>query len=577
MRRRARRLGAALAVALGTSASALAAFPEPVGAAHGMVVSAQHLASDAGVSVLKAGGNAVDAAVATAYALAVVYPEAGNLGGGGFMTLRLASGKTEFLDFREKAPRRATHDMYLDAAGRVVPGRSTEGWLAVGVPGSVAGLETARAIWGRLGRVQDLEPAIRLARDGFVVTDGDLGVFAEMRGAIEASPGLRAIFARPDGSPLRAGDRLRQPALARTLETIAHGGPDAFYRGPVGHEIVRASEAGGGILSQGDLAAYRTRTLQPVSCTYRGFLVESAPPPSAGGVVLCEILDVLGGIDLKPLGFHSAAELHDLAEAMRHAFRDRNTLLGDPDFVHAPIAQLLSPAHAAAIRAAIAPDRATPSATLPAEPAAPPHEGHNTTHLSVVDKDGNAVGITTTLNDWFGAKVVGGSTGIVMNDEMDDFAAKPGTPNLYGLVQGEPNAIQPGKTPLSSMSPTIVSKDGKLVMVIGSPGGSRIPTITLQAILNVIDEGMDISAAVDAPRIHEQWLPDVIEAETLALSPDTRRLLEGMGYTIKDRTHWGSAEGILVGAPALGARAPEGERLFGGSDVRAPAGAAVGY
>ncbi len=566
---------AALVAALLVAArSADAAYPMAVGAPNGMVVSAQHLASDAGVAVLRQGGNAVDAAVATAYALAVTFPEAGNLGGGGFLTFRAADGHTVFLDFREKAPHAATHNMYLDAHGDVVPGKSTDGWLAVGVPGSVAGLETARRIWGHLSRAQDMEPAIRLARDGFVVNDGDLVIFDEGRGFLGRWPELRSLLSRPDGSPLLAGDRVRQPELARTLEMIEHGGPDAFYHGPIGREIVRASAKGGGILTDADFDSYRTRLLKPVSCTYRGYLVESAPPPSSGGVVLCEILNVLNGIDMAPLGFHSAAAVHDMAEAMRHAYHDRNTLLGDPDFVHAPIDELLSPAHADGIRAAILPDHATPSSSLPAIPIG--HEGHNTTHLAVVDRDGNAVSLTYTLNDYFGAKVMGGSTGIIMNDEMDDFATKPGVPNMFGLVQGEQNAIQPGKTPLSSMSPTIVSRGGKLVMVIGSPGGSRIPTITLEAILNVIDGHMDIASAIDAPRIHEQWLPDVIEAETMALSPDTRRALEAMGYTIKDRTSWGSAAGILVGSPALGATPPIGEHLFGAEDARAPAGAAVG-
>ncbi len=550
-----------------------AATPAPFGSNHGIVAAAQHLAADAGVSVLRQGGNAVDAAVATAYALAVTLPEAGNIGGGGFMTFRLANGRTEFLDFREKAPGSATRDMYLDPAGNLIPGKSTDGWLAVGVPGSVAGLETARAIWGRLSRKADLAPAIHLARDGFILGEGDVAAFDEVRDRISGSPGLRALFAHPDGTPLHAGDRLVEPALARTLQSIARDGPDAFYRGPIGREIARASKAGGGIITSADLAAYRIRVLPPVSCRYRGYLVESAPPPSAGGVVLCEILNVLDGIDMKPLGFHSAVALHDMAEAMRHAFHDRNTLLGDPAFVHAPVAELLSPARAEAIRRAILPDRATSSDSLSA--SAMPAEGQQTTQLSVVDATGNAVSLTTTLNAWFGARVVAGSTGIVMNDEMDDFTARPGSPNMFRLVQGEQNAIEPGKTPLSSMSPTIVSKDGHLAMVIGSPGGSRIPTITLEAILNVVDLGMDIAAAIDAPRIHEQWLPDVIEAEDRAISPDTRRLLESMGYVIENRHAWGAAEGILVGGPSLGATASF--RLYGANDVRAPAGAAAGY
>ena len=349
----------------------------------------------------------------------------------------------------------------------------------------------------------------------------------------------------------------------------------ALPYGPIGREIVHAAQAGGGLLTGTDLAAYRTRILPPISCTYRGYLVQTAPPPSGGGVVLCEILNVLSGIDMKPLGFHSAAAVHDMAEAMRHAFHDRNTQLGDPAFVHAPIADLLSPARAAAIRQAIKPDRATPSSTLPA--SASPAEGHQTTQLSVVDNAGNAVSLTTTLNLYFGASVVAGSTGIVMNDEMDDFTTRPGQPNAFGLVQGDQNAIEPGKTPLSSMSPTVISKDGHLVMVTGSPGGSRIPTITLESILNVIDLDMDIAAAIDAPRVHQQWLPDVIEAEDRAISPDTRRLLEAMGYTIVNRHSWGAAEAILVGAPALGAKSKPGAHLFGANDVRAPAGSAAGY
>ncbi len=570
-----RRLGQAVLAVLTAIPASRAATPAPVGARHGMVVAAQHLAADAGVAVLRQGGNAVDAAVATAYALAVTYPEAGNIGGGGFMTFRLASGRTEFLDFREKAPGAASARMFLAPDGTEPPGRSRTGWLSVAVPGSVAGLETARAIWGRLSRAADLAPALRLARDGFVLGQGDLAVFDEMRSATDRAPGLHTLLSRPDGTPLEPGDRLVQPALARTLEAVAHDGPDAFYRGAIAREIARASKEGGGVITTADLASYRVRVLSPVSCSYRGFLVESAPPPSAGGITLCEILDVLDGIDMRSLGFHSAAAVHDMVEAMRHAFHDRNTLLGDPAFVRAPVAALLSPEHAAAIRAAIEPDRATPSSTLPLASAATP-EGHQTTQVSVVDAAGNAVSLTTTLNAFFGAKVMAGTTGIVMNDEMDDFTTAPGKPNMFGMVQGAQNDVAPDKTPLSSMSPSIVSRGGHLVMVIGSPGGSRIPTITLEAILNVVDLDMDIAAAIDAPRIHAQWLPDVIEAEPRALSPDTRHVLQTMGYDIVDSAPWGAAEGILIGGPRLGTTAPP-FKLFGANDVRAPAGAAVGY
>ena len=564
---------AAMMLASAIGSGARAAAPEPVGARHGMVVAAQHLAADAGVAVLREGGNAVDAAVATSYALAVTYPEAGNLGGGGFMTFRLSDGRTRFLDFREKAPGRATATMFLDAAGHPVHDRSTRGWLSVGIPGSVAGMETARAIWGRLGRAADLAPAIRLARDGFVLTQSDLVGFDIMRDDIAGSPGLRALFAGPGGAALQPGDRLRQPALARTLELIARDGPDAFYRGPIARAIVRASDAGGGILGADDLARYRTRILPPVSCTYRGFLVESAPPPSAGGLVLCETLDVLAGWDMGSLGFHSADGVHKLADAMRFAFRDREAAVGDPAFTAVPVATLLSASHADAIRREIPPDHASP----PAPPTPPATEGHNTTQISAIDADGNAVSLTTTLNDWFGAAVVAGDTGIVMNDEMDDFDTAPGRPNLYGLVQGTNNLVAPGHTPVSSMSPTVVSKDGHLVMVIGSPGGARIPTITLEAILNVIDHGMDIAAAIDAPRLHDQDVPDAIEAEDRALSPDTVKLLQRMGYAIEPHRDWGAAMGILVGGPGLGRPASDGFRLYGAADVRAPASAAEGY
>ena len=565
---------------------AWAADPAPVASRKGMVVTAEHLASDIGADILRQGGNAVDAAVAVGYALAVVYPEAGNLGGGGFMTIRLADGRTTFLDYREKAPLAATANMFLDPQGNVVPGLSTDSWLSVGVPGSPAGLELARVKYGTLPRATLMAPAIKLAHDGFVLTQSDAGIFEIATPGLKKDPVAAAIFLR-DGHTLHAGDRLVQTDLASTLSLISEKGPDAaMYHGPIGAEIAAASKAGGGIITAEDFAHYKVRELSPVECDYRGYHIISAPPPSSGGVVLCEILEILQGYDLTRMGFHSAEEVHFLAEAMRRAFVDRNTELGDPDFVNNPVAELISEAHAAKWRAGIDPVRATPSSDLHAP--AQTHEGSNTTQYSVVDEKGNAVSVTYTLNAWFGAHRVAGHTGIVMNDEMDDFTSKPGVPNMFGLVQGVANAIAPGKTPLSSMTPSILTKDGKLVMVIGSPGGSRISTITAEAILNVIDHGMTIQEAIDAPRIHEQWMPDMVFLERQALSPDTRAILEARGYQFKDIGYWGLAEGILVGGPALPGKAGEGEgdflplnarpelgeKYFGAHDVRGGAGKA---
>ena len=585
------RIGIA-ALRAATLAALLAATPAwaydeaPVPGRHAMVVSAQALASKAGAEMLAQGGNAVDAAVAVGYALAVVYPAAGNLGGGGFMTLRLANGRATFLDFREKAPLAASAGMFLDEQGEVVKGRSTDSWLAVGVPGTPAGLEAARARYGTLPRAAVLAPAIKLARDGFVLTAGDLALIRLGTDKFRRDPAASALFL-PNGYPLQPGDRFTQPDLARTLELLAADGPDAFYRGPIGQAIVAASTAGGGILQKRDLEAYAVRELPPIECSYRGYLIQSAPPPSSGGTVICEILNILEGYDLRAMGFHSAAEVHVLVEAMRHAFLDRNSRLGDPDFVQNPIARLLDKAYAADIRSHIDGERATPSAAL--SPGTPPHEGSNTTQYSVMDTQGNAVSVTYTLNDWFGIHRVAAGTGILMNNEMDDFTSKPGAPNMFGLVQGEANAIAPGKTPLSSMSPTVLSRDGKTAMVIGSPGGPRIITITLEAILNVIDHGMTVQEAIDAPRIHHQWLPDTIYVERFAVSPDTRALLEARGYSFTESAPWGVAEGIVAGAPRLTATGfgaaqslnvglPDvpGATLFGAHDPRGPAGAAVG-
>ena len=576
-------LAATLALAIATP-PARAADPAPVAGSGGMVVTAQHLASEVGAEVLRHGGNSIDAAVAVGYALAVVYPQAGNIGGGGFMTLRLADGRTTFFDFREKAPAAASATMYLDAAGNVIPGKSTDSWAAVGVPGTVMGLETARTRYGTMPRAALMAPAIRLAREGFVLGQGDAGVMALEGPKLARDPAARAIF-QPQGRALTKGDRLVQADLAATLATIAEKGPDAFYRGTIAATIVAASQAGDGLLTKADFAAYKVRELKPIACDYRGYHVISAPPPSSGGVSLCQALNILQGYDLTAMGFHSAAEVHVLAETLRRVYVDRNNKLGDPDFVSNPVSQLLDPAYAAKLRTTIDPERATPSVTL--GPAVPAHEGNNTTQFDVLDAKGNAVSVTYTLNAWFGMGRVAGSTGIVMNNEMDDFTSKAGAPNMFGLVQGANNAIAPGKTPLSSMTPTILTKDGQVALIIGSPGGSRIITITLEAIINLIDHGMDVQAAIDAPRIHEQWLPDVISLEPFALSADTRKLLEARGYTFRDEGRWGTAEGIVTGAPTLAGSGEKiggalsfsmpplaGATMFGAHDARGGAGSA---
>jgi gamma-glutamyltranspeptidase/glutathione hydrolase len=553
-----------------------AASPAPAKGEHGMVVTAQHLATEVGVDVLKNGGNAVDAAVAVGYALAVVYPNAGNIGGGGFMTIRLKDGRTTFLDFRERAPLAATKTMYLDKQGKPIKGASLDGYLAVGVPGSVAGFEMAREKYGTLSRQDLMAPAIAYAKDGFVLNQGDAASFASNADRLAKDPAAAAIFLKKDGKPYGIGEKLVQPDLAASLSAISEMGPDAFYKGAIADAVVKASAAKGGILAKGDFEQYAVRELKPVTCSYRGYEIISSPPPSSGGVIICEILNVLEGYPLSYLGPASAETVHVMVEAMRHAYVDRNSALGDPDFVDNPVLKLLDKNYAKDIRDKIDPFRAGLSKDLMPKGFG---ESKETTHYSIIDKDGNAVAVTYTLNGSFGAGVVADGTGILLNNEMDDFTQKPGVPNLYGLVQGEANAIQPKKTPLSSMSPTIVTKDGKPFMVIGSPGGSRIITITLEAIVNVIDHGMDIQQAIDAPRIHHQWLPDTVYVEPFGLSPDTERLLAGMGYhlDLSDQT-WGQAAGILVGGKSLGEiEKGGGARYNGDIDSRASAGEALGY
>lgn len=563
-----------LSLSLLLACAAQAASVAPVAAEHGMVVTAQQLATKVGVEVLKKGGNAVDAAVAVGYALAVVYPAAGNLGGGGFMTITMADGRKTFVDFREKAPLAATANMYLDSAGNVIPGLSTHGHLAVAVPGTVAGMELARVKYGSMPRAALIAPATKLARDGFVLQQGDVDMLETSTDGFKKDAASGAIFLN-HGEPFRAGQKLVQKDLAHTLGLISQHGPDGFYKGVVGQALVASSRQGKGIITQADLDQYQARELAPIECNYRGLQVISAPPPSSGGVVICEMLNILEAYPLKDWGYRSARGVHVQIAAMQRAYIDRNNYLGDPDFVENPVAHLLDKDYAAQIRAGINMNRAAVSSELKA--GEPGHEGSNTTHYSIVDQQGNAASVTYTLNNWFGAQVTAASTGVLLNDEMDDFTSKVGAANMFGLVQGEANAIAPGKRPLSSMTPTIVMRDGKLLMVLGTPGGSRIPTTVFHTLINVVDYGMNIQEAVDAPRFHEQWMPDVTYVEKFALSPDTQAILVGMGHHFVDVDSSNHIAAVLVGAPTLDGKPVANNRYYGANDPRRNTGSAEGY
>ena len=563
---------------LGTAAAGAAALPA-VESEAGMVVTSQHYASEVGATVLRQGGNAIDAAVAVGYALAVTHQCCGNLGGGGFMVIHLADGRDTFINFRERAPLAASAGMYLDAQGNAIADKSLNGYLAVGTPGTVLGLETAREKYGTWKREALIAPAIHLAEEGFTLTRGDVDVFADGNEAFRAQPNVARVFLR-DGAPLQPGDHLVQKDLARTLRAISESGTQAFYHGAIAEAVVAASRANGGLLKLDDFASYTVTESKPLTCRYRGYTVLSAPPPSSGGVTLCEMLRILEGYPLQALGYHSSESLHALTEAMRYGYRDRNTFLGDPAFIDNPIDRLLSDAHLKEIRAQIRPHRAGISRASDGMGAATEHA--QTTHYSIADRAGNAVSVTYTINDSFGAKVIAGDTGFFLNDEMDDFAAKPGSPNMYGLIQGKANAIAPGKRPLSSMTPTILLKDAHPVLVVGTPGGSRITTTVLQVIVNVIDYGMSLQEAVDAPRIHHQWLPDTLAAEPFALSEDTVMALTRMGYHVVPLEPWGagnSVEAIGIaggdGTAASGLKFPRVGRFYGASDPRAPAGSAA--
>lgn len=504
---------------------------EPVYARKGMVVAQEPLAADVGVSVLKSGGNAVDAAVAVGFALAVTHPFAGNIGGGGFMLLRMADGRTTFMDFREKAPGKATHDMYLDAAGNVTKD-SLLGWRAAGVPGTVRGLELALKKYGTKPWAELLQPAIHLASSGFPISYPQMRSFKANADAFSQFPESKRIFLK-DGALYDWNENFQQPELARTLERIAHKGAKDFYEGETAHILASEMEKNGGLITLDDLRQYQAVERKPLEGDYHGYHIITSPPPSSGGVGILQMLGILDGTGYEKSHAGSASAYHYLAEVMRRYYADRNEYLGDPDFVKNPITAMLDPAYIRTRRDSIDPVVATPSDQIRPGLPAGAAEGSDTTHYSIADEQGNVVAVTYTLNAGYGSKVTVPGLGFLLNDEMDDFAAKPGTPNLFGLVQGEANSIAPGRRPLSSMVPTIVLKDGKPFLVLGAPGGSMIITAVLQVMLNVMDFGMNVQDAIDFPRVHHQWKPDTLGIER-GVSPDTIALLKKAGYSIEE-------------------------------------------
>ncbi len=545
---------------------------EPLVTDHGMVTSSTQYASDIGVEVLRDGGNAVDAAVAVAYALAVTKPSAGNIGGGGFMVIRLASGKTTAIDYREIAPGAATTTMFQDADGNVVPERSREGPLASGVPGTVAGLAYALEHYGTRNLGDLIAPSIELAADGISVTEQMASSLNASREYLSQDSVARALFVRTD--TFRAGDRLKQPELAWTLRTIARHGRSAFYHGAVADKIVATMGRLDGLITHEDLRAYQPKEREPIHGTYRGHDIYAMPPPSSGGVAVTGILGVLASYPLGKWGHNSAKTIHYKTEAERHIYADRNYFLGDPEFVGMPITVLTSDAYYRYLRLLIGPEATSSEQvdhiswhTVDSLRAAVP-EHPETTHFSVVDAKGNVVSNTYTINGSYGAGYAIAGAGFLMNNEMDDFSAKPGVPNMYGLIGAEANAVAPRKRMLSSMSPTIVCKDGRAILATGTPGGSTIITTTAQIIMNIIDHGMPVHKAVAAPRVHSQWLPDVVYYEPAALSPAVHQDLRGRGHTLEERRQIGEANSIFID-PATG-------RKHSGADVTR-GGTAAGY
>lgn len=529
----------------------------------GMVATQHALASQVGADIIAAGGNAVDAAVGVGFALAVVLPRAGNLGGGGFMMIYLAEeDKTIALDYREVAPAAATRDMFLDAQGNVDPQLARFSLHSAAVPGTVAGLIHAQEQYGRLTLNEVMKPAIRLAQDGFAVTH-DLADKLATSTHLQKNAASRKAYFKPDGSPYAAGEILRQPDLAWSLKQIWRKGSKAFYEGKIADKIVAEMSANGGLITHEDLANYRVVERQPVTGSYRGYQIASMPPPSSGGVHVVQILNILENFPMAEFGAGSAASIHHMAEAMKYAYADRSKYLGDPDFVSVPVAALTNKDYGDTLAGLIAADKVRASSEiLPG--AALSSESFNTTHYSIVDADGNAVANTYTLNFSFGSGITVPGTGILLNNEMDDFSAKAGVPNAYGLVGNDANKIEPRKRPLSSMTPTLVFKDGKPVLVTGSPGGSRIITTVVQAIVNTIDYGMNVAQAVSAPRFHHQWQPDVLYLEP-GFSPDTRTLLQQRGYQVQQVQTMGSAQSVAV----------RDHLQFGGADPRRPDASAV--
>jgi gamma-glutamyltranspeptidase / glutathione hydrolase len=563
------RAAAVLVIALLVYSSSVSrgASHEPVRGEHGMVGSTERHASEAGIEILRGGGNAVDAAVAVGFALAVTHPAAGNLGGGGFMVIRFADGKETTIDYRETAPGKASRDMFLDEHGNAVADRSRVGALAAGVPGSVAGLLYAHRTYGKLPLAKVMAPAVRLARDGFDVSYSLSQSLEAARRLFEKFPATTEAFYGKDGTPPAPGERLVQPDLARTLSLILKDGADAFYRGPIADLIVREMEKSGGLISKADLANYTVKERPPVVGTFHDFRIVSMPPPSSGGVALLQLLNVLEAYPLASYGPNSSRTMHLVTEAERRVYADRAEWLGDPAFFTVPTTGLISKSYAAALRATIDEAHATPSGAIRA--GRPQDFEHaQTTHYSVVDADGAAVATTTTLNGGYGNGQLVRGAGFLLNNEMDDFSAKPGTPNMFGLVGGDANAVAPGKRMLSSMTPTIVTKDGKTVLVVGSPGGGRIITTVLQVVLNVLEFKMDVQEAVDAPRFHHQWLPDVVMIERQGFPSDVVAALTGMGHTTNVVPDMGDVHAIQID-PSNGTR-------LGASDPRAD-GVTLGY
>lgn len=526
----------------------------------GMVVSASSLASKVGLSILKKGGNAIDAAVATGFALAVTYPGAGNIGGGGFLIAQLKNGQSIAIDFREKAPKQSTKSMFLDARGNVMNDKIREGALASGVPGSVAGLLDALSAYGTMSVKEVLAPAIALAEEGFILDASMIKQFNKDMSLFKKFPSTMKVMTN-NGIPYKVGDRWKQPDLARTLKLIAEKGKDGFYKGSIPSMVAKAMAKHGGIITEEDFAEYKAVKRQVVKGSYRGYDVISMCPPSSGGIALLQMLNILSTYTFKKDEWHSPRHAHAMLSAMKFAFADRTVHLGDPDFTHIPYRMLLSQKYADRLAARIPQNTAIPSSSISAgDPKAFAKESDETTHYSVLDSSGNAVSVTTTINSWFGSGFIAEGTGFFLNNEMDDFAAKPNTPNQFGVMGGEANAIQPGKRMLSSMTPTIVLREGKPRLILGAPGGSTIITTVLHILTNCLDFGMPISQAVKAPRFHHQWMPDNIDYEEGAFTNQTMKTLQNMGYAFGKKRVIGIAECIAVN--------PWEGLILGASDTR---------